>query len=95
MEERTSKVGFSKSFACCSHWNECNYGRKTCFYAESDPMTMNACRSYQRNKEKEQEVSPSDSLEKLLKEKPNVSNLEQLVPTDEPIVTDSEQLSLF
>lgn len=49
-----TKSGFSKDFSCCSHWNECEMGKKeeSCFYRNSDRETMLNCRAYQRNQRK-------------------------------------------
>lgn len=43
-----SKLGFSPSFGCCSHFAICDMGRGDCVYAERDPAAMKGCRAWQR-----------------------------------------------
>lgn len=53
-----TKSGFSKPFACCGHWKECEMGFKfeNCFYKKRDTETMQNCIVYQNESKKIDEV---------------------------------------
>ncbi|MDQ0273350.1 hypothetical protein [Cytobacillus purgationiresistens] len=39
-----TKIGFSKSFGCCSHFSFCEEGTKACYYENIDPEVQECCR---------------------------------------------------
>lgn len=45
----SSKLGFSDSFSCCSHWQHCLMGVDSCYYDSIDPKVKEGCHCYQRN----------------------------------------------
>lgn len=34
-------------FSCCAFYAKCDYGKKECFFAESEPAKKEKCRCYQ------------------------------------------------
>lgn len=95
-----TKSGFSKSFGCCDKFKYCDNGKKTCWFVESDPETMESCSAWARNnlpvKAYRRVVAPVESVETIetveLVVPEELAKVDIVVPTT---VTEKEQLTLF
>ena len=90
-----TKIGFSKPFSCCGHWQICHMGKLDCHYKEIDPESMENCRCYQRFHNME---SPIVSADSTLEEQPSSLDsppLEQKENKKTITTNEMEQLSPF